>query len=420
MADTSNDLLAILSAGLAGLPQESVRRALEYYEDYIVEALEAGRSREEIMRRLGPMEEIVAHVRAESSLNRAESSPGPLSLTGAARQTFRGLAGGAARVSLVVGATLPYALAMMLYLTAVVVLLGAFAVAALLAYEIATMPVVYLRERIGTAGLAALGASSLVATGLAFWLVANGINRVTLRALRRGLRRGAPKDRPSEPAKPRKRRTRITLLFCAAAALIGAVLTAFSGLPEKYFTIWNSGRPDDIVLRTWSYDPKTVEAIVVVAMNSRVSIEAGDADAIRIAYEEPPWLTGGVIANDGSLTFQETSRGMLPLLSFVARHEGMTSVRIEVPPRYLPRTITVTTIGGHVYLATPARDIRVQTITGGIRLAALGEAFHIKAFAPDRNIFIHDSRGAGKEYETGPATGSPVELRSDGGMIELP
>ena len=420
MADTLNELLATIRSGLAGLPEESASRALEYYEDYIAEALEAGLSGGEIMRRLGTMEEIAAHVRAESSLDRAESSPGPLSLTGAARQTLRGLAGGAARVSMFVGATLPYALAMMLYLTAIVVLLGAIAVAALMGYEITTMPAAYLRESIGAAGLAALAASLLAGTGLALWLAANAINRITLRALRRGLRRGAPMDRPSEPAKPRKQRTRIAFLACAIIALVGAGLIATSGLPEKYFTIWNGERPEDIALRDWSFDPRKVDAIEVVALNSRVSIEAGSTEDLRIAYEEPPWLAGEVIADDGKLSFRESSRRMLPFMNFVARHQGMTSVRIEVPRRYLPRSIAVTTNGGNVFLAAAAREVDVQTITGSIRFAAPDDAFHIKAFAPDGNIVVRGSRVAGNEHETGPAKGHPVELQSSEGMIELP
>ena len=45
-------VLERIRAGLDGLPEDTVRRALDYYQEYIAEAIEAGRSEDEILLRL--------------------------------------------------------------------------------------------------------------------------------------------------------------------------------------------------------------------------------------------------------------------------------------------------------------------------------------------------------------------------------
>jgi uncharacterized membrane protein len=39
MADAREELMASIRAGLEGMPGESVRQALEFYEEYLAEAL---------------------------------------------------------------------------------------------------------------------------------------------------------------------------------------------------------------------------------------------------------------------------------------------------------------------------------------------------------------------------------------------
>ena len=92
MANRLDRLMEAVRAGLADLPDEALRRALDYYREYIAEALEAGRAEDEILKRLGSADEIVALVRAEASLSRAENSPGPFRLSGAAGKVLGGLA----------------------------------------------------------------------------------------------------------------------------------------------------------------------------------------------------------------------------------------------------------------------------------------------------------------------------------------
>jgi uncharacterized membrane protein len=231
MTDKMREILASIRAECADLPEGSVRRALEFYDEYFADALEAGHSEEETFERLGGVKEIAAQVRAEAALSGAERSPGPFRLIGAGRQVLRGLAGSAGKFSLIVGASIPYALAMGLYLASAAAFIGALAAAALSVYGITTIPDAHLMSKIGTAAFGLFSAAVLSATGLGLWAAAKGITRVTLKVLRRGLRRDGRADpRPAEAAQ-RTGRLKTAFVVCAAAALAGIGGAFPSGLP---------------------------------------------------------------------------------------------------------------------------------------------------------------------------------------------
>jgi uncharacterized membrane protein len=403
MADARKELMASIRAGLEGVPGESVRQALEFYEEYLAEAQEAGRSVDETLRSLGGVQEIVAQVRAEVRLSRAENSPGPFRMIGAGRQVFRGIADSAARFSPIVGASIPYTLTLGFYFIAGAALVGAVGSAVLLGYGITTMPGAFIREKIGVAGTAVFAAAFLTVLGLALWRIANGISRITLRVLRKGLRRDQRPGTRAESDRPRTGRVRLAFLICGIAGLLGIGAMAFSGLPMKLFSIWNSQEPANLVVRTWSFSPDEIREIEVATLNSGIVLEvaARPADGIRVTYEEPDWLTGEPVMNNARLTFKETSSGMVPFMDVIAGHPGMTSVRIEVPRGYLARSVTLTSGSGSVSLAFPAESIRVETWSGSILFDAGKAPYRIRASAPDGNILVQSQVQEGTSYEAG-------------------
>jgi uncharacterized membrane protein len=373
--------MASVRAGVADLSSEPAEKALEYCQEFISEALEAGRSEEEILKRLGSPEQIVAHVRAEAALSGAESSPGPLRLITARRNVLRALADSAAKASLVLASTVPLTLAYGLYILAVAALIGAILWAGLMGFGVTTMPAMYVREMIGVAGVAVMGAALLALMAVGLWRAADAMNRVTLRILKENLRKGRPGGQP-DSAQPHAGRAGRLVLACALAALAGIGMLIASGLPMRYFSIWNSARPESLAVRAWSYPVKEVRGIEVETLNTNIVIEAAKtpAPSIQVTYEEPEWMVGESSVRDGTLVFRETSRGMLPFMEYIARHPGVTVVRIAVPR-------------GH-----RALDIEAKT-TGG-------------------EILVGGRRQEGGAYAAGPSTGRPVGLDgTEGGIV---
>ena len=420
MANALDELMASIRAGLAGMPGESVRQALEFYEEYFAEAVEAGRSVDETLKSLGGVKEIVAQVRAEATLSRAENGPGPLRMIGAGRQVLRGVASSAARFSLIVGASVPYTLTLGFYLLAGAALLGAAVSAVLLGYGITTMPEAFLREKIGVAGTAVFVAGFLTALGVALWRIANGISRITLRILRKGLQGDRRPDTHAKYGRPRTVRARMAFLICGVAGLLGIGAMAYSGLPVKLFSIWNSQKPQSLAVRTWNYSPGEIREIEVATLNTGIVIEAGarPRDGIRVTYEEPEWLTGEPVVSNRKLAFREASTGMVPFMDFIARHMGMTSVKIELPRGYLARSVTLTSRGGSVSLALPAESIRAKTDSGSIHFVAGKAPYRIRASAPNGKILVQGKVQEGNVYEAG-GGGNTVELSSANGMVEI-
>lgn len=402
MADVSEKLMASIRAELADVPPESVRPALEYYAEYIAEAVEAGRTAEEILTRLGGMSAVVAQVRAEATLSRAETRPGPFRMIGAGRQVFRGIAGGAARLSLMIGASIPYTLTLGFYLLAGAALLAAVLSAMFLGYGITTMPKAFIMEKISVAGAAVFMASFLTLLALVLWRVATGISRLTLRILRKGLRRYQGPDTREKEAMPRKRRAAVALMICAVAALLGIGALFSSSLPLKLFSIWNSQRPASLAVLTWSYSSDEVREIEVATLNTSITLEpaATSADEIRVTYEKPEWLAAETSVSNGKLTLMESSSGTVPFMDLVAAHPGTTTMRIEVPRRYLAQSVTVT------------------TRSGSIRFVRGPGSYRIRASAPDGVIIVQGKVQKGTSYEEASA-GRTVDLRSMTGTVEI-
>ncbi|MGE5597769.1 MAG: DUF1700 domain-containing protein, partial [Bacteroidota bacterium] len=379
MGSRLDETMERIRAGLADLPEGAARRVLEHYREYIAEALEAGRGEEDILRRLGNPEEIIAQARAEVSLNKAGQYPGPVLLTGAAGRVLGRIGSMTGKASLILSASIPYTLAICLYVLAGAAFAGAAGAAALMAYGISEMAPAHVMEKIGAAGAGVFGAAALSAAGLGLWLAARGVTRLTLRILRRGLGRGGDRERSLTEGALLTRGIRRAFAACAAALLLGVGLIVPSGLPLRYFSIWNSMKPS-FTVRAGAYRAADIREIEVETLNSAILLRAAAKPAreIRVSYEEPDWMAGVATVKGGKLIFREESRGRLPFLDFIARHEGMTAVTIEVPPGYRARPVTLSSKGGRIDAALPAGNIRIKTLTGNVRFKASGGHFAIR------------------------------------------
>ena len=76
MDDRIKDFLDALDRNLDGLAEAERREALDYYGEYISDALDEGVSTEELLSRLDPPEKIAAMIRAETGIRLVNASPG--------------------------------------------------------------------------------------------------------------------------------------------------------------------------------------------------------------------------------------------------------------------------------------------------------------------------------------------------------
>lgn len=65
---TKNDFLSRLSAGLADLPQDDIKRVLDYYNEMIEDYKEDGMTEEQAINAVGDIDEIISQVINETSL----------------------------------------------------------------------------------------------------------------------------------------------------------------------------------------------------------------------------------------------------------------------------------------------------------------------------------------------------------------
>jgi hypothetical protein len=250
------------------------------------------------------------------------------------------------------------------------------------------------------------------------WRAANAMSRITVRVLRKGLRKGLGPEAAPGPGARRPAKAGRTYLIFGLAAVLGACLVVSSSLPFALFSLWNSERPADLVPGAWTFPSRSVRNIEVATLNSSIVVRPSRATSIRVASEEPPWLEGAPALINGKLVYRETSRGMFPYMAFLARHPGTTSLTIEVPRGLRVDTLIARTIGGSISIELPARSIRAATGTGLLRYSADGRV-RLEVKAPVGQILVHGAPVDSGSYESGPSDGSTVELRSTEGRVEI-
>lgn len=76
MDDRIKSFLEELKLKLAGLPETEAKEALDYYKEYLNDALDEGKSVEEILLNLDPPEKTALMIKAETSIRKAQNSPG--------------------------------------------------------------------------------------------------------------------------------------------------------------------------------------------------------------------------------------------------------------------------------------------------------------------------------------------------------
>lgn len=355
MTKALEDYLKNIKEALSGWEPADINDTVSYYEEFIEDALEQGLSEKQILKKLGKPKQLIKTIKTENNIRRTEVSPGPLGL-------FKSIIGiPFLKASIVTGAIVPIVTAYLLYILSVVSYAAIAGGILFCIYAIRQIDPQYTWSIIGMAGMAFISTAVFGFFAFLIWRIANLITLHTMKLLRKFLNkdRGINKDQSTADNRASRKRVKgkrvaLTFLFIFA---IGVLFLIPSGLPVRYFSIWNSRMPYKYTVKKRSFPADEIKTISVKTLNSQVILKTGDSDKVAVQYQQPDWMTGIITKEGTNLSFTEKPNGRLPYMYFVSRHEGMTSAEIDLPALKAIATVRVQTNGGTVEITQPVTDL---------------------------------------------------------------
>lgn len=166
---TKQQFLTRLGNALLSLPQEERAQALNYYREYIEDAVEAGRTEEEVTASMDAPETIAAQLRRESAFAVAAAKPTP-------RNTSRALIAALGILSLPI--TLPLGIAIIAIAAAILALLLSLVIAAVAVI----VAVVVMGIMFGLRNIWLLGSGAVTGGSVAF-MIGSGLIGLALSIL---------------------------------------------------------------------------------------------------------------------------------------------------------------------------------------------------------------------------------------------
>lgn len=158
---TKDQFLNRLDKALGALPQEEKTQALGYYREYIEEAVESGRTEDEVTASMDAPETIAAQIRRESAFSKAAEKPSP-------RNTSRALIAALGILSLPV--TVPLGIGIILFAAAMLL----FLIAVVLTIVVAVAAVVVTGIMLGLRNIWLL-TSGAVTAGSVVFMIGSGL-----------------------------------------------------------------------------------------------------------------------------------------------------------------------------------------------------------------------------------------------------
>lgn len=415
-----------LKKQLQGLPEHEIGEAVDYYMEYLHEAAETEKDLDEVFRELGTVESIAGAIRTESSIATAQRDPGLRNFSRVLRNAFRGVTKPFSVFLLSLFIIVAFSMVAMLFAGALTALLGAVVLGLGFLYQTFTIPLRYTGNLIGTIGAGAFGAGICLLTAYGLYRLGRLFIRLSsgsIRRIRHSDQKPVPAAEKGQPHRSRPRRMISAFLILTAAGLI---LMVVSGLPVKLFYIFNSMKPEQIIVRTAEFEPGTVNKISVVTAHSHIKLVRSHTDKIGVTYEQPDWLDYELGSSGSMLSFLEKSNGSLPLFKLTSMHESVTLLTISLPENYSPDRITLESTGGVIVIEGVAENIQVKTFTGDIRFDSRGVTggYTIKAVTKTGTVEVNgEATGQqtkeGREFYLSTRAGKTIEMHSSSGHIRL-
>jgi uncharacterized membrane protein len=412
---------------LTGLPDQEASEAVSFYTEYLNEALEAGKDLDKVIGELDSPEKIAGMIKTETSIIRAQHSPGFRNFANALRNAFKSVSTPLSIFLLAIVEFVSYSMVAIFFGGAFACGIGGAAAFLTFAYEGIRTPFNFWLEKLGSFGAALFTMSLLMLAAVYLYRCGKLFIKFSTNLVRSVLKKSTkpmPEMEKKKETSLRKKRIVPSLLVIMAA---GIILFGISGIPWKIYVITNSMKPEGMMKNiVLEYDPSSVNRISAVTANSVIRIIQGEGDKVLITYKEPEWMDYSVDNNGGMLTFHEKSSGMLPLFSLISLHEGMTELTISLPKGCNPNSVSLESTGGHIFISAQAENIDAKTLNGNINCDMNGSenAYDVKASTKKGSIVVDGTESGIKaddtvEYYKGMQSGKKIDLTSTNGSISI-
>lgn len=369
MDDRIRAFLDRLKLGLAGFPENEVKKAVEYYEEYINDALDEGKNVEDILARLDPPEKTAIIIKTETSIRKAQINPGLKNYSKVLKYAYYSITKPFSILLFSIFIFTTYSIALTLFLGAIACAAAVCVVLPASIYEAVRIPSQYIGEIIGTASSGIFIAALCMLPAIGFYKLCRLFIQLSSGLVGRILHKSRKQTAMiAESEEKKNRNSGLALKICLAAILASLLITLVSGLPFRLFKIFNSMEPAGIALQSWEYDAASVKKIRIETAHTNIRLEKGNSRKIELSYGQPDWLEPVSSLSGGQLTFSEKSNGRLPFFTFVSLHENSTEVILKLPEGFAPEALELVSRGGFVYIDSTDYDVEVKTYTGNIYL----------------------------------------------------
>lgn len=431
------DFIDRLKRCLADLPPEEINKAVSFYEEYLNDAHDAGKDIDDILVRMDPPEKIAEIIRMESNINRAQHNPGLKNFTRVLQNAFRGATRPVSIFAVSIYAVTSYSLVIMFFAGAFITLLGAIVSSITLIYHAFTIR--YVAEMIGAIGIAIFCAGIFLLVSLGLYLLGRLLVRLSAKAIPLIVKNpGNPMPQMNKKSSFNYIKAKKAAFTFIAVSLAGLILSLVTGLPVKYFIIFNSMKPQNIEVRTEAFDSKDIKLVFITTEHSNIRVSYHNADDIIISYEQPDWLDYKLQKNEDSIRFVESTNGRLPLFELVKIHQSATEVTLLIPEGMDLEGIILGSTGGYIYLENVVENVRVKTFSGNIFIQTseanlknntgndFGDQAQVSISASTQaGYIIVDGRQVERnsnqktEYSNNLPAGKNIELTSTRGNIQI-
>lgn len=385
MDDLLKTFLTELKAGLSGFPESETREAVEYYEEYINDALEEGENPETVLSRLDPPEKIAAVIMTETSIKKAQSKPGLKNYSKVLKYSRTLITRPFSILLFFIFIFMTYSTALLLFLGSVASVVAACFVLLCTLFEGLKIRMEFVSEIIGFTGFGIFSSALCLLSAIALFKLCRCIIKLSTSLVSYMLNKPGKKLTDSEKTgriKPSKtneviegsakqslKKTgskNLSLKVFLVITAGGLVISFLSGLPVKLFMIFNSMEPSSVITREWEYNKNDTKNISITTAHSHIRLEKGSSDKIKISYEQPDWMEPEISCTNGQLSFVEKSNGRLPLFPMVSMHENNTDVVLTLPQGFAPQALKLESRGGFIYIGTGDYSTQIKTYTGSI------------------------------------------------------
>lgn len=408
---------------LKDLPEEEVLEAVNYYEEYLNDALDAGNDIDSIISKLEPTEKIATTIKTESYVSKAESHPGLGNFFKAVKAAFKSVSTPLSIFLLSILVLCTFCIVITFFAAAFSFAAGSLAVFLACIYEAVRIPFKFFLEKVGTLGIGLMTGAILMLSAIYLYKLGKFFIRLSSKQTRFILKvSGKPLQNYNNSDTTNINKSKKIIHMLLAGTVAGIILFGVSGLPWKFFIIFNSMKPEGSINQVVEeYDTTKINQIQVTTAHSAIRIKPGSSDKIIISYEEPNWLTHGIDNNGGILNFKEKSNGRLPFFSLISIHESATELLVSLPKGYNFDSVNIQSTGGKIIITDLTGNIEAKNLNGGISYTSSipVNKCNISATSLNGKIFFKNIETGKHDYNNSIKSDRIIKLKSTNGNINI-